>query len=265
MKNELELKPTYWASVSGGKDSLFMLKLILKHPEKYPLNGVVYFDLEIDYPFIKDVISKIKAECIKLKIPMFEIKPRRTWIELYEKHNFPTRVTRWCNSKYKLDCSKQFEELQNKYGNNVNWYIGYCFDEKNRYKKRTNENEFYPLVDYEIEEKYILEWARKQKIYNNYYLTNDRCGCKWCPMSSMINFAYLYKYYPNDFNKMIELMLDTETKLEKRYGVHKSAYNSNSKYDANYLNNIIKTKWLKKLNELEIQRSVEPWKPNTLT
>lgn len=72
--NELELKPTYGASISGVKDSLFMLKLILKHPEKYPLNGVVYFDLEIDYTFIKDVISKIKAECIRLKIPMFCIK-----------------------------------------------------------------------------------------------------------------------------------------------------------------------------------------------
>lgn len=28
-KYELQLKPTYWASVSGGKDSLYMLNLIL--------------------------------------------------------------------------------------------------------------------------------------------------------------------------------------------------------------------------------------------
>lgn len=256
MKNELQLKPSYWASVSGGKDSLFMLKLILKYPDKYPLNGVVYFDLEIDYPFIKEVIAKIKEECVKLQIPVFEIKPRKTWIELYEKYNFPTRVTRWCNSKYKLDCEKQFTEIQAKYGNAVNWYIGYCFDENNRYENRNAENEIYPLVDFKVEEKWILDWARKQKVYNNYYLTNDRCGCMLCPMASKINLAYLYKYYPEDFEKMIYYMKDTEEKLEKRYGTHKSAFNSNPKYDSTYLDNIIKTKWITKLNDLESQYNI---------
>ena len=50
MKNELALKPTYWASVSGGKDSLYMLNLILHNLDKYPLTGVAHFELEIDYP-----------------------------------------------------------------------------------------------------------------------------------------------------------------------------------------------------------------------
>ena len=54
MKNEIQLRPSYWVSVSGGKDSLYMLKLILSHPEQFPLDGVVHFELEIDYPFIHD-------------------------------------------------------------------------------------------------------------------------------------------------------------------------------------------------------------------
>ncbi len=29
MSNEIALRPSYWASVSGGKDSLYMLNLIL--------------------------------------------------------------------------------------------------------------------------------------------------------------------------------------------------------------------------------------------
>ena len=48
-KNEIALRPSYWASVSGGKDSLYMLKLILSNPQKYPLTGVVHFEVEIDY------------------------------------------------------------------------------------------------------------------------------------------------------------------------------------------------------------------------
>lgn len=51
-ENTLVLRPSYWASVSGGKDSLYMLKYILTNIDKYPLDGVIHFELEIDYPFI---------------------------------------------------------------------------------------------------------------------------------------------------------------------------------------------------------------------
>ena len=37
MNNKIALKPTYWASVSGGKDSLYMLNLILNNLDKYHL------------------------------------------------------------------------------------------------------------------------------------------------------------------------------------------------------------------------------------
>lgn len=50
MTEEIALRPSYWASVSGGKDSLYMLNLILHNLDRYPLDGVVHFELEIDYP-----------------------------------------------------------------------------------------------------------------------------------------------------------------------------------------------------------------------
>ena len=42
----------YIASVSFGKDSLAMLLLILNHPEKYPLNEVVFFDWGMEFQAI---------------------------------------------------------------------------------------------------------------------------------------------------------------------------------------------------------------------
>ena len=97
--NKLILRPSYWASVSGGKDSLFMLKLILSKPEKYPLDGVVHFELEIDYPFIKNVIFYMKEECEKHGIRFVTIKPRQNFYELYEKFGFPIkpaqRIQHW--------------------------------------------------------------------------------------------------------------------------------------------------------------------------
>ncbi|MDY4655006.1 MAG: phosphoadenosine phosphosulfate reductase family protein [Eubacteriales bacterium] len=132
---ELALRPSYWASVSGGKDSLFMLNLILHNLDKYPLDGVVHFELEIDYPFIKNVIDYMQSECERVGIRFLRIKPTKTWGELYEKYGFPTRVVRWCNEKYKLTAKKQLQEFMKTQGFYTVFYIGYCSDEEKRFFK----------------------------------------------------------------------------------------------------------------------------------
>ena len=147
--NEIALRPSYWASVSGGKDSLYMLNLILHNLDEYPLDGVCHFELEIDYPFIHDVIDYMEDECKRFGIPFMRFKPRKTWEELYEKYGFPARVARWCNSIYKLDCAKQMEEWLNSLGYYTVSYIGYCADEEKRFSKRAllKRTERYPLVE----------------------------------------------------------------------------------------------------------------------
>lgn len=78
MKNEIMLRPTYWASVSGGKDSLYMFYYIMNHLDEYPINGAVHFELEIDYPFIHNVIDYMEEECTKRGIPFIRIKPEKS-------------------------------------------------------------------------------------------------------------------------------------------------------------------------------------------
>ena len=70
-------------------------------------------------------------------------------------------------------------------------------------------------------------------------------------MASKMNFAYLYKYYPENFAYMIDKMRETEKIREKELGRPFSVIASNPKYNADYLENIIKTKWLAKLEEKE--------------
>lgn len=265
MANEIALRPSYWASVSGGKDSLYMLNYILHNLDRYPLDGVVHFELEIDYPFIHDVIDYMESECKKIHLPFVRIKPEKTWEELYYKTwkspkwggerimGFPTRITRWCNSEYKMNAKKQLEKWMNSLGCYVVSYIGYCADEEKRFFKRTNKQkvERYPLVENGITEDKIWEWAKTQSIFNKYYITNRRCGCMYCPMASRINFAYLYKYYPENFQYMIEKMRETEKIREAEYGRPFSVISNRPKYNADYLENIIKTKWLKILEEKE--------------
>lgn len=253
MAGKIALRPSYWASVSGGKDSLYMLNYILHNLDRYPLDGVVHFELEIDYPFIRDVIDYMEAECTRVGIQFVRIKPRKTWEELYNKFGYPIRTCRWCNSRYKLDAQRQLTEWMKDVGCYVVYYIGYCADEERRFNKRLSAKklERYPLVENGINEDVILEWAKTQPIYNNYYKTNKRCGCMYCPMSSYINFAYLYKYYPDNFSYMLAKMRETEKMREKELGRPFSVISGNAKYNADYLEHIVKTKWLKKLNEIE--------------
>lgn len=251
--NEISLRPSYWASVSGGKDSLYMLKLILNNLDKYPLDGVVHFELEIDYPFIKDVIDYMESECKRYGIPFLRFRPRKTWEELYEKYGFPTRKARWCNCHYKLDAKRQLEEFLNSRGFYSICYIGYCVDEEKRYSKRKTAKitEIYPLVEENIKEDTIWAWAKTQPIFNHYYETQRRCGCMYCPMTSSLNYAYLYKYYPENFIFLIDKMRETEAVRERELGRPFSCSSSNPKYNADYIEKIVKTKWLKKLEELE--------------
>ena len=56
---------------------------------------------------------------------------------------------------------------------------------------------------------------------------------------------------------MIEKMRETEKIREKELGRSFSVISSNPKYNADYLENIIKTKWLKILNEKEEQARLD--------
>ena len=249
--NEIALRPSYWAAVSGGKDSLFMLNLILHNLDKYPLDGVVHYELEIDYPFIKEVIDYMETECNRYGIPFVRIKPTTTWEELYKKYGFPTRVMRWCNDKYKTTAKKVLDQYLEARGFYLVLYIGYCADEEKRFTKRTSlqKVECYPLVDAGIKEQVILDWAKEQPIFNNYYKTQKRCGCMYCPMASYLNLAYLYKYYPANFNFMIQRMKESEDRLFKKFGRKITIRSGN--YSADYVDRIVKEKWKKILEEKE--------------
>lgn len=239
MKNDLVLRPSYWANVSGGKDSLYMLKLILENPDLYPLDGVIHCELEYDFPFIKNVIDYMESECEKYGVRFVRIKPRMSWYELYKKRGFPSNNVRWCLCEYKLDAIKQLKEFLKSQNCYLVSYIGYCADEVKRYENRKILKEVYPLVDFNIKESTILEWAKEQNIFNDYYKINKRCGCMFCPFATKMQYAYTMKYYPNEYKKLMQLYKESE----KRFP-HTSKYQT-----PEYIENIVKTKWLPRLKE----------------
>ena len=75
----------------------------------------------------------------------------------------------------------------------------------------------------------------------------------YCPMSSLLNLAYLYKYYPQNFDYMLTKMKESEKKVSEKYGRPFVIRGNNPNYNADYIRNIVKTKWLKKLEEINKQ------------
>lgn len=253
MKNEIVLRPSYWASVSGGKDSLYMLYLILQHPERYKLDGVVHYELEIDYPFIKDVIDYMESECKKHGVKFVRIRPSVSYYDLLDQYGFPTRITKWCNQRYKLDALKQLRNFLKSKGEFLVSYIGFCYDEQERCNKKSNKNCVFPLIDYKINETEILEWAKTQPIFNDYYKYNRRCGCMYCPQANRLNMAYLLKYYPEHYEWMFKKCAEKEKMMEERYGRPFSVFNGNPKYNSKYVDKVVREKWIGKLEELRKQ------------
>lgn len=259
----ITLKPSYWASISGGKDSLYMLNIILKNPQLYPLDGFVYFDLDIDFPFVKDVIAYAQSVCKTIGVPFFSIKPDHPWDYYYNLYGFPSRGARWCNSKYKLSAKRNLEKFLNSRGFYLVSYIGFCADEVSRFSKyhkpfdipinsftpTSRFTEVYPLAEFGINEDFILAWARTHPIFNNYYLFNKRCGCMGCPLASLTNHAYLLKFYPEYYYKFLNCATHTEDTYFLNTGKRFSIYDGKSKYDSRYRHNVIINKYLPRLEE----------------
>ena len=254
MQNAPAIRPIHYASVSGGKDSLFMMKIILENPQKYPLDMVVHFELEIDWPFVKNSVNAIKNMCDSLNIPFKSIKPRMTWQTQYEKWGFPTRQGRWCNSSYKLDAKRQLEKWIKAQKCRPVAYIGFCADETKRFKYNVgewnpeeNQDVCYPLAEEGIIEDSIREWAKSQEnIFGNWYKIFRRQGCWCCPNISMLELAYLLKHYPQLYANYSQYVLDLEYK--KLFQGKQTTYFHKPWPQ---IHDTILKKWLPKLEKLE--------------
>jgi 3'-phosphoadenosine 5'-phosphosulfate sulfotransferase (PAPS reductase)/FAD synthetase len=222
MNYDIKLRPMHYASVSGGKDSFFMLNLILNNLDKYPLDMVVNFELEIDWKWSRKVIDFMEERCKANNIKFVKVKPRVTWEELYNKYGFPLAHARWCNSEYKLDCKKQLNEWILSQNCRPLAYIGFCADETKRFKYELgdwkNQDVCYPLAEEGIEEWQILEWAKNQPIFENYYKYFSRQGCRICPFMTMKEMAYLYITDKESFDYMFKCIKETENKIFLKKG-----------------------------------------------
>lgn len=247
MDNMPALKPIHYASVSGGKDSLYMLKVIAANPKKYPLDIIVTFDLEIEWSFAKKCKMLIQDIADKIGVPFMRIKPTHTFAEQQARWGFPTRQGRWCNSSYKLDCKRQLEKWIKEQKCRPVAYIGFCADETKRFKYRVgewnpeeNQDVCYPLAEEGIKESFVLNWAQTKasSLFGEWYYLFKRQGCMLCPMISMKELAYLKIDNPFAYNDYKNGVMWYENKKSKPY-FHKFFADVEKSLDEKYIPQIV--------------------------
>lgn len=199
----------YIASVSFGKDSLAMLKII--KDKQLPLDEIVFCDIKANkqmsglFPEQEQFINKMIPIIEKyMKVPIKVIRSEITFEEqFYTKkgkrakvpnsiYGFPMTICAWCNDRLKMKPIDKYYKAQ---GEHIR-YIGIAYDEPKRYA-RLEENEIAPLFDNKITEEMAfniceqLDWV--SPIYDNF----KRDGCWFCPKQSIKSLKKIYLKYPD--------------------------------------------------------------------
>jgi len=178
-----------------------------------PIHSVVAFDTGWEFPGMYDhwrlfeVKTGLKIEVLKPE------KPFRYW--MFERpvmgkkginkgkvhrigNGWPSVMRRWCTREKVA----QIKKLEKKVGSAVSC-IGIAWDEQHRAK--SSEKKRYPLIEWGITEKQALKICRNYGFeWGGLYDVFDRVSCFCCPLQSLGNLRLLRRYYPEQWNQMLE-------------------------------------------------------------
>ena len=211
------MEKKYVASWSGGKDSTFMIDILIK--EKKPIDEIILCDTGYEHKQLYDYIYKIKEYWEKLgyKVTILnENKGKDIWHEkMFGKfvrgkkkgqiRGFPPVFSiGYCTDYLKVKPFKIY--IKENYKNfDVYTYIGLAYNELKRMSK--NKKEIYPLIEKQIDENYIKKWIldKNNFYYNPLYKDFDRLGCFICPKQSLDSLKTIYEKYPEEWKKIVNL------------------------------------------------------------
>ena len=214
----------YIASLSYGKDSMYMLEVI--HEHGLPLDKIVTVDvwatptIPAELPPVVE-FKKYADEQIKKRYGFVveHLRAKRSFEEQFYTvkkcgkrkgsiYGFPFQKLAWCNDRLKTSVLKQFKAKRYKQ------YIGYAIDEKQpkrqqKIKQYLNgkifENQYYPLVDFEITEQQAYCWCQQNGLLSPTYKNgNLRGGCWFCQNQRESELRNLRKQYPEYWNILLK-------------------------------------------------------------
>lgn len=206
----------YVASISYGKDSLYMLEVI--HNSGRPLDRIITVDvwatenISADLPDVVEFKKKcdefilnrygITVEHIKSDIT-FNDGFYRVRGDKAKQHNrgkiygFPMRRGSWCNSDLKMRAIRKLTNAED------TQYVGIAYDEPARLG-RLRAQDIAPLAEDFITEKDCYAWCRKNSMLSPSYSQGRRDGCWFCFNKPDSHFWNVFNNHPELWRLMVK-------------------------------------------------------------
>ena len=225
----------YIASLSYGKDSLYMLEVIRRN--NLPLNRIVHAQvmatptISADLPLVTEF--KLKADAIILDrygIKVEHLTAKKSYEEVFYKiqnegkpdkiqkmYGFPILFAPWCNSRLKMGVLNQFKKHHQ--------YVGYAIDEKMKRRQikikeyldgQSADNKTYPLVDGKITEQECFDWCKANNLLSPAYDTATRDGCWFCHNQPLPTLYELRENHPALWELLLKWDADSDMTFKPR-------------------------------------------------
>lgn len=233
------MEARFVASVSWGKDSLYMLLRLLE--EGAPLDEVVFFDTGMEFQAIYDTRDRVLPMLAERGIEYTELRPKRPFeYDMLEKpvcgKNGPHCGYSWCGGRARWGTAGKQHALDKnneKYvGCRVYQYIGIAADEQKRVE-RLEEGKIAPLSDWGITEAMCLqgcyergfEWLEEG--FRLYDLL-DRVSCWCCANKNLKELKNIYVNLPGYWERLKRLQSKTSRPMK---GKGKSVFDLEGRFE----------------------------------
>lgn len=232
----------YVASISGGKDSMAMLIVLLV--KGCPIDEVIFFDTGWEFGCIYKNIEIVQAICSEYNIKFTVLKPDKSFDYLMFEHYHKKRNSEewiygysWCGGLCRWGTTQKTQAINNHFKQpeyaekEVYHYIGLAYDEQKRIAKNKDPHKIYPLNVFKITEQMALDICIENGIdfkENGVCLYDilDRVSCWCCSNKNLKELRNYYLYLPEYWQRLKDYQSRTEIpfksgmsvqQLEKRF------------------------------------------------
>lgn len=229
----------YIVSISFGKDSLAMLLRLLE--ENKPIDEVVFFDTEMEFSCIYQIMKRIELMLDEKGIKFTRLKAKQGFMHMMLNHEVKHRDGttshgyKWCGGVCRWFTSQKTQTIKNylkKYDEYIE-YVGIAVDEPKRFEK--NRNKLLPLVEWNMTEKDCLDYCHKKGFYwyegeRELYDYLDRVSCWCCKNKNLKELKNIYKYFNHYWLALCELERRCEMRMK-----HESLLKLEEKWSREYI------------------------------
>lgn len=195
----------YILSLSGGKDSLAMLLLVIE--KKLPLDRVVFYDTGVEFQAIYNIIDQVKPLIEEYGAHLDILHPKRPFLldmlakPVASKSGEERYGFDWCGGVCRWQTGCKVSEI-NRYLSQFDeytQYVGIACDEPKRI--RYENHKVYPLVEYQMTESDCLAYCRSKGFHwkegdIDLYDILDRVSCWCCANKNTKELRNMYHFLP---------------------------------------------------------------------